>query len=164
MATPTNLPSSFSVGQILTAANMNDIRGAFRILQVVTNVYSTQWSNATNTYTDVGVTVDITPQSANSKVLVVANINGCYKITNNTALDLEIRRASTTIYTAANNFNINAGTQQTGSVTMVYLDSPATTASRTYKVRGRSSNNLATVGAQFFGVSDSSITVFEVSA
>lgn len=164
MATPTNLPSSFSVGAVLTAANMNDIRGAFRILQVVTNVYSTAYSNATNTYTDVGVTADITPQSTNSKILVVANINGAFKQTNNTALDLEIRRASTTIYTATANFNTGSVLTNVGSVTMVYLDSPATTSARTYKVRGRSSQNLATVGAQLLSASDSSITLFEVSA
>lgn len=164
MATPTNLPSSFSVGAILTAAQMNDIRGAFRILQVVTNTYSTAYTNSTNTYTDVGPTVDITPQSTASKILVVANINGAFKQTNNTSLDLEIRRASTTIYTATANFNTGSVLTNVGSVTMVYLDSPATTASRTYKVRGRSSQNLASVGAQLLSASDSSITVFEVSA
>jgi hypothetical protein len=164
MATPTDLPASFSVGAVLTAANMNNIRGAFRILQVVTNTYSTAYSNATNTYTDVGVTVDITPQATSSKVLVVANINGAFKQTNNTALDLEIRRASTTIYTATANFNTGSALTNVGSVTMVYLDSPATTSARTYKVRGRSSQNLATVGAQLLSASDSSITVFEISA
>ena len=164
MATPTNLPSSFSVGAILTAANMNDVRGAFRILQVVTNTYSTAYTNSTSTYTDVGPTVDITPQSTASKVLVVANINGAFKQTNNTSLDLEIRRASTTIYTATANFNTGSVLTNVGSVTLIYLDSPATTASRTYKVRGRSSQNLASVGAQLLSASDSSITVFEVSA
>lgn len=164
MATPTNLPSSFTVGAVLTAANMNDIRGAFRILQVVTNTYSTAYSNSTSTYTDVGVTADITPQSTNSKILVVANINGAFKQTNNTALDLEIRRASTTIYTATANFNTGSTLTNVGSVTMVYLDSPATTSARTYKVRGRSSANLASVGAQLLSASDSSITLFEVSA
>lgn len=164
MATPTNLPSSFSVGAVLTAANMNDIRGAFRILQVVTNTYSTAYSNSTSTYTDVGVTADITPQSTASKILVVANINGAFKQTNNTALDLEIRRASTTIYTATANFNTATNATNVGSVTLVYLDSPATTSARTYKVRGRSSANLASVGAQLLSASDSSITLFEVSA
>ena len=164
MANPTNLPAAVNTGDNATATWANDIRGAFRILQVVTNVYSTAYSNATNTYTDVGVTADITPQSTNSKILVVANINGAFKQTNNTALDLEIRRASTTIYTATANFNTGSVLTNVGSVTMVYLDSPATTSARTYKVRGRSSANLATVGAQLLSASDSSITLFEVSA
>lgn len=164
MATPTNLPATVNTGDNATATWANDIRGSFRILQVITNVYSTAYSNATSTYTDVGPTVDITPQSANSKILVVANINGAFKQTNNTAFDLEIRRASTTIYTATANFNTGSVLTNVGSVTMVFLDSPATTSARTYKVRGRSSANLATVGAQLLSASDSSITVFEVSA
>jgi hypothetical protein len=35
MATPTTLPASFVAGSILTAAELNDLRGAFRVLQVV---------------------------------------------------------------------------------------------------------------------------------
>ena len=45
MATPTTLPASFTAGQVLTAAQMNDLRGAFRVLQVVqatkANTFST---------------------------------------------------------------------------------------------------------------------------
>jgi len=34
MATPTSLPASFTSGQVLTAAQMNNLRGGFRVLQV----------------------------------------------------------------------------------------------------------------------------------
>jgi hypothetical protein len=164
MATPTDLPATVTVGEQATSTWANGIRGAFRVLQVVTNVYSTAYTNSTNTYTDVGPTVDITPQSTSSKILIVANINGAGKQTNNTQLDLEIRRGTTTIYTAASNFNTASVATNGGSVTLVYLDSPATTSSRTYKVRGRSAQNNASVFAQLLGASDSSITVFEISA
>jgi len=163
MATRTNLPATVSTGDDATATWANDIRGAFRILQVVSATSTTPWSNTTNTYTDVtGVTVDITPQSSTSKIFVVVSIAGAYKATGNTSLDLEIRRATTTIYTAGSNFNTATTATNAGTVTLTYLDSPATTSARTYKVRGRSSANLATVGATFGG--DSTITVFEVSA
>ena len=33
MATPTNLPATQTSGNVLTAAWLNDLRGAFRILQ-----------------------------------------------------------------------------------------------------------------------------------
>jgi len=164
MATPENLPASVNVGDDATATWANAIRGAFRVLQVVTNTYSTAWTNSTNTYTDVGPSVDITPQATSSKILVVANINGAFKQTNNTSLDLELRRGTTTIYTSSANFNTGTTTTNSGSVTLVYLDSPATTALRTYKVRGRSNANLASVGAQLLSASDSTITVFEISA
>jgi hypothetical protein len=35
MATPTALPTAFVAADVLTAANMNLLRGAFRVLQVV---------------------------------------------------------------------------------------------------------------------------------
>ena len=41
MATPTNLPASFVAGAILTAAQQNDLRGAFRVLQVVQGTTTT---------------------------------------------------------------------------------------------------------------------------
>jgi hypothetical protein len=33
MATPTNLPATFVAGNVLTAAQQNGLRGAFRVLQ-----------------------------------------------------------------------------------------------------------------------------------
>ena len=163
MATPTNLPATVATGDDATATWANDIRGAFRILQVVSATSTTAWSNATSTYTDItNVTVDITPQSANSKIFVVASLGGAYKATNNTSLDVRLVRGATTISTLGSNFNTATTATNAGTVVVTYLDSPATTASRTYKLQGRSSANLATVGATLGG--DSTITVFEVSA
>lgn len=163
MATPTNLPAAQTVGQNATSTWANDIRGAFRVLQVVSATSSTAWSNNTNTYTDItGVTVDITPQATSSKIFVVVSLAGAYKSTGNTTLDVEIRRGTTTILTAGSNFNTASTATNAGTVVLTYLDSPATTALRTYKVRGRSSANIAAVGSNLGG--DSTITVFEISA
>lgn len=163
MATPTNLPAAQTVGQNATSTWANDIRGAFRVLQVVSATSSTAWSNNTNTYTDItGVTVDITPQATSSKIFVVVSLTGAYKSTGNTTLDVEIRRGTTTIYTAGSNFNTASTATNAGTIVLTYLDSPATNALRTYKVRGRSSANIAAVGSNLGG--DSTITVFEISA
>ena len=70
MATPTTLPSSFTAGQVLTAAQMNDLRGAFRVLQVVSSTWTTAAINSTTTYADTGLTATITPSATSSKVLV----------------------------------------------------------------------------------------------
>ena len=80
MATPTSLPASFSSGAVLTAAQMNNLRGAFRILQVVqtikTDIYSSG-SVAQGGEADVtGLTATITPSSTSSKILVVADVCG----------------------------------------------------------------------------------------
>jgi len=164
MATPRDLPAAVTVGDTATATWANDIRGSFRVLQVVTNTNSTAYSNSTSTFTDVGPSVTITPQATSSKILVICNVNGAGKQTNNTSLDLRLRRQTTTIYTAGNNFITGTTATNGGSVTMVYLDSPSSTAALTYKVQGASNGNNASVYAQLLGASDSTITVFEISA
>ena len=49
MATPTTLPATFVAGNVLTAAQMNDLRGAFRVLQIVsttkTDTFTTSNTN-----------------------------------------------------------------------------------------------------------------------
>jgi hypothetical protein len=164
MATPTNLPATVATGDDATATWANDIRGSFRVLQVVTNNNSTAYSNSTSTFTDVGPSVTITPQATSSKILVICNVNGAGKQTGNTSLDLRLRRQTTTIYEANNNFITGTTATNGGSVTMVYLDSPSSTAALTYKVQGASNNNNASVYAQLLAASDSTITVFEISA
>jgi len=48
------------------------------VLQVVNATYATSTSNNTGTYADTGLTASITPTSASSKILVLANQNGVY--------------------------------------------------------------------------------------
>lgn len=164
MATPTNLPATQTVGGIATSTWANDIRGAFRVLQVVNATSSTAWTNNTSTYSDItGLSATITPQATSSKVLVVINIQGAGK-TNNTNFDLRVRRGTTTIQNSLGNFGTGSNLNQNGGITLIWLDSPATTASRTYTVQGASSANIASVVAQLLGSSDSSITLFEISA
>jgi len=164
MATPTNLPATQTVGGTATSTWANDIRGAFRVLQVVNATSSTAWTNNTSTYSDItGLSASITPQSTSNKVLVVINIQGAGK-TNNTNLDLRVRRGTTTIQNSLGNFGTGSNLNQNGGITLIWLDSPATTASRTYTVQGASSANIASVVAQLLGSSDSSITLFEISA
>jgi hypothetical protein len=164
MATPTNLPATQTVGGNATSTWANDIRGAFRVLQVINATSSTAWSNSTSTYSDItGITATITPQATGNKVLVIVNIQGAAK-TNNTNLDIRLRRGTTTIQNSLGNFGTGSNLNQNGGITLVWLDSPATTAARTYTVQGASSANIASVSAQLLSASDSSITLFEISA
>jgi len=76
MATPTNLPAAQTTGNVLTAAYMNDLRGAFRILQVVTTSDTTS-RTTTGDYPQLStLNVSITPQSSSSLILVSATISG----------------------------------------------------------------------------------------
>jgi hypothetical protein len=51
--------------------------GGGKVLQVVNASYATRTSSTTSTYADTGLTATITPTAATSKILVIANQNGC---------------------------------------------------------------------------------------
>jgi len=171
MATPTTLPASFTAGQVLTAAQMNDLRGAFRILQVVQGSYATQATNSTSTLADTGLTATITPTSATSKVLVVVDQAGLAKSSGNSnnALRIGILRGSTVLTYFVEGAGYTATNLQLfiGSASASYLDSPATTSATTYKTQfsniGVAAANVS-VQTTFGTTPTSYITLFEVSA
>ena len=184
MATPTTLPSTFTAGQVLTAAQMNNLRGAFRILQVVSTVKSDAFSSTSTTLTDItGLSVSITPSATSNKVLVFYSVAGSIETLDRIAM-FSLLRGSTEI-----NIGDAAGSRSRASFSWTvpnavgndalafthanaFLDSPATTSATTYKIQGRI--NVAgtfTVNRQGFDSNAatiprfvSSITAFEVSA
>lgn len=179
MATPTNLPAAFVSGAILTAAQQNSLRGAFRILQVVTTSKSDTFTTTSTTYTDVtGLSVSITPQSTTSKIFVVAGVSGTGE-TGATNFFGRLMRDSTPIAvgdaaSTRTQASIFAPAQEApSSMSVMFLDSPVTTSATTYKIQVKSQAATKTVYVNR-GVSDtdfstnprtfSSITVFEISA
>lgn len=167
MATPTSLPATFVAGNVLTAAQMNDLRGAFRILQVVTATHSTTANNTTSTYADTGLSVSITPSSTSSKVLVIVDQAGCYKnaVNANNALNLKLLRDSTDLveFLIAGGYSVTASSLNFGNAGCVYLDAPATTSATTYKTQFKNNNNSNGVAVQSSS-SVSTIAALEVSA
>ena len=168
MATPTTLPASFTVGQVLTSAQQNALRGAFRILQVVSGSTSTQASSSVATFADTGLTATITPSSATSKVLVVVSQNGCVKTSGNlnNAMNLKLLRGATDIQS----FGIDVGYTNSasslymGCVSTQFLDSPATTSATTYKTQFANDVAAAAVRVQDASLVESTIILYEVSA
>ena len=165
MATPTNLPATVTTGEVLTAAYVNDLRGAFRILQVVYGTTATQATSATNTPVDTGLTATITPQSATSKILVAVQQNGLLKITNDTSMELNLFRGATNIGNIGAQIAVtgSGATNGVGGAGIDILDEPATTSATTYKTSFLSVNNNATVAVQHAGAR-STIILMEVSA
>ena len=166
MATPTNLPASFSTAQILTAAQMNDMRGAFRILQVVSGSTSTIASNSTTTLADTGLTATITPQSTSSKILVV--VSQTFGKTAGNAVNAVIsviKRDATTVSTFQGAALYTGTTVDlVGPATSaVLLDTPATVSAVTYKTQFCNFTAAAAVSAQTNNAL-ATITLFEVSA
>lgn len=165
MASPTNLPSAFVAGDILTAENMNLIRGGFRVLQVVTATTSTEKTHNTTSYTTTNLTASITPQFDTSTILVLAFVNGTVKGAENTAnaLNLEIVRGATQIQQVLSLHETNTSLLVVGTCFMQVMDTPATTSATTYTVNGKNSVNTSTVATQFQNTK-SVILLAEISA
>ena len=167
MATPTNLPAAQTTGNVLTAAYMNDLRGAFRILQVVQGVTNTPVSSTTTTYVDTGLTATITPQSATSKILVlVSQVGGDKNVLNvNNAINLNLVRGATQIALIAHSagYTGTALNLRIATLSTCYLDSPATTSATTYKTQFFSNSGASGVSLQIGG-DLSTMTLLEISA
>lgn len=172
MATPTTLPATFTAGQVLTAAQMNNLRGAFRVLQVASVTKANTFSTSSTSFVDVtDLSVSITPSATSSKVLVIFNISMAGSTTNDIFANLV--RGSTAIAQssgATNNATFAGFTSSTAALNSwcsSYLDSPATTSATTYKFQLRAGSDTAYVnrrGADTSNGSVSTITVMEISA
>lgn len=167
MATPTNLPASQTTGNVLTAAYVNNLRGAFRILQVVTGSTSTAVSSSTSTLVDTGLSATITPQSSSSKILVYVAHPQCYKSPANgfNCMKLSMLRGSSVIQDVVSVAGFTAtALDNVFGVNGVYLDSPATTSATTYKTQFASAFGAASVQVQYGSAGTSTILLMEVSA
>ena len=118
--------------------------GGGKVLQVVSAAITTATTIATTSYTDTAITASITPTSSTSKILVIVSANVFVsRSANNEFVGAKLVRGATDIVTYSNSGFVgffgggvtNQDNQHTASI--VYLDSPATTSSTTYKVQGQ---------------------------
>jgi hypothetical protein len=147
MATPTTLPASFVAGNILEAAQLNNLRGAFRILQVVYASTTTETSTTSATYATTTLNGTITPSATSSKILIFTNS----QLSGNSAAmqtGLRIFDGSTAVLTNARAIIQNAAGDLALLQTMIYLDSPNTTSAKTYTLQFARTNGSGTVVAQ----------------
>jgi hypothetical protein len=161
MATPTNLPASFT-SEVLTSAAMNNLRGAFRILQVVQGQTSTVTSSTSTTWIDSGITATITPQSNTSKILVFVNEH-LYCASAATEAGVRLVKDSTVLQTFSA-ILLNTAGAITGVFSTMTLDSPATTSATTYKTQFQRGAGTGTVYGAGTNGWTSTIILMEVSA
>ena len=135
------------------------------VLQVVSATYSTQVSTSSSTYADTGLTATITPTSSTSTILVIVSQSNVAKDTNNTGANIRLLRGASALSTAAiiAAYDNTSGANNVGSVSLNYLDSPATTSATTYKTQVASNGNNAACSVQTNG-STSYITLMEIAA
>ena len=142
-----------------------------KVGQVIQATTSSAVNVASTSFTDTGLTVNITPTATTSKVLVQVNQNIVTDIDTNLANSkIKLLRDSTTAIEFASNIaRIEAGS--VGAVkfgnltTFSHLDSPSTTSQITYKTQGAVSSTSNNGTARFQNSSVTSIiTVMEILA
>lgn len=180
---PTIVDGSLGVTYPVTAGGTSAVQASSsKVLQVVQTVKSDTFTTTSSSFTDVtGLSVSITPTSATSKILVLCDVG--FSCQNGTGGVIRIVRGSTAIYVgdAAGSRPLGLG-QIDGASSLyaiyrmsgVYLDSPATTSSTTYKIQIFNSTGSGTSAVNrteqdrntstYDTRSASSITVMEIAA
>ena len=162
MATPTTLPATFVAGNVLTAAQQNALRGAFRVLQVVQGTHSTAVTTTSTAFVTSNLTATITPSSTSSQVL--AFYTGTYGGGTGVA---EMYTALFRGTVAGTNLSVNSiyanSTPYYGTASKIYLDSPATTSATTYTVGFRTGSGTVTATANVTNQM-STLILMEISA
>jgi len=168
-----------STGQVLTVAagvpTWAAPAGGGKVLQVVSALITTSTSIASTTLADSSITLNITPTSATSKVLVLISAHMSSQRSTDAAYSkLKILRDATTIWDGTN-VNISYGFEGSGAGAsftrllttqgFTVLDSPATTSAITYKLQAavNTTANSGTIVCQP-DTNPSSITLMEIGA
>jgi hypothetical protein len=134
------------------------------VLQVVMGTTATFVITSSTSYVDTGLSATITPSSASSKVLALANVPDAHNNVSANLLYLNLVRQSTQIIEfVAHGDYIGSGTSiVTYGGSTSYLDSPNTTSAITYKVQFKVGNG----GSQslFLNAGTGTIVLMEIAA
>ena len=166
MAAVTTLPAAFVSGDVLTAAQQNGLRGAFRVLQVVQSSTTTAVSITSGSYVTTGLTGTITPSSTSSKILIFS-FTPLYTAAASKSVSATIFRgtvAGTDLAPSADGLgrtNSDAAGLLVVNVCQA-LDSPSTISAQTYTV-GVKVGSGGTVSAQFQS-QEARMLLMEISA
>jgi hypothetical protein len=152
-----------STGNILTVAGGVPTWAAppsgGKVLQVVQATTTTATTIASTTAVDTTITGTITPSSSSSKILVLVNmVVNASSTGSQLSVGSQLVRGATTILSYYTATGPKVGTIQslgtnwtnanlTIPVSMMYLDSPATTSATTYKVQGINTTVGSTVSS-----------------
>ena len=137
--------------------------GGGGIIQIVQNTHNTESSTSSSSYVASGLTLNITPKFSTSKVLVCFNLplqSGGH----NLRAAVGLHRGGSQIYLAQRESLFNGSSSNNSeTVSGMFLDSPATTSAVTYDVRVRVSGGSGTF---YWAVSSTvcTLTAMEVSA
>jgi hypothetical protein len=170
-ATAADTPARLGVGAngtVLTAdsSTATGLKWAAggKVLQVLQATTGSETSSSSSTYADVGLSVSITPSSASSKVLVMANaVVEKSSGSGNNAVYTRILRDATQVYEHELSNYTGTALQLATNWAVSYLDSPATTSATTYKIQFRNQLNDASIKFNF-QTGSAAIIVMEIGA
>ena len=118
-----------------------------KVLQVVQDTLTSEFSTSSSTYADTGLTASITPSSSSNKILILLDMLTCTVSGNaNNGIGMRILRDTTEVFEDAwfiYNFDGTAIQENAGSYQ--YTDSPSSTSSLTYKVQLKARTNTASI-------------------
>ena len=143
-ASAANTPARLAIGstnQVLTVSGVVPTRAAAatggKLLQIVEASYGTEVNTTSTTLADLGLSASITPSATSSKVLILGVLNvGKTTTSATTGVQSRLFRGTTEIsaITSGAVYNDTDGIRGVMQPFM-YLDSPSTTSSTTYKVQ-----------------------------
>lgn len=169
MTTPTSLPAAAVAGDILTAAYVNNLRGAFRVLNIDSvNVTARTFTTGSTSFTNItGLTLTITPQANTNKILIFSSLN--FGADSSIAEYFSIARNGTIIGSGgdASSVSLVATNAIVQTCSFMYLDSPASTSALTYTIQTKVSGGnmyLNRRGASDLYNGASNLTIAEISA
>ena len=149
------------------------------VIQVVQDVKLDTFTTTSTSFTDVtGLSVDITPSSTSSKVLVLVHCpitmgdagGGMTLVRDSTEIFRANAGGSRQRFTATGMYGIDESQYSGGTGTAVFLDSPSSTSSLTYKVQVKIRATTLYVGRTVYDTDNdnasrhaSSITAIEIA-
>jgi len=131
-------------------------------IQALSMNTATETSTSSSSFVSTPITLSITPKSASNKVLILVNTSS--QMNNGTQPQVTVYRGGTNIATGTipafyYGFNGNGSAIWT-SISVSFLDSPATTSATTYTVYIKSAAGTITIGNASLA---STMTLLEIS-
>jgi len=151
---------------ITGATGIDNIKAATgAVLQVVEGSSTAAFSSTSQSWSDIGLSVSITPTSTSSKIKVEYSLQNIYLAAANNGVSFRIVRHSTPLFTPADNYMLYTSSPVNvyTSFSDVDIDSPATTSAVTYKIQMAVYNTNGLIKISELGRFQKTIIVTEIA-
>jgi hypothetical protein len=129
-----------------------------KVLQVVQGITPSTYTTSSSSSTATGYGLSITPSSSSSKILILLVGQMDSGVANNQAV-IQVRRGTTDLGAGTGSSVFSSANRMISGISVVYLDSPATTSSTTYNIYF-----LAGSSSTISWYSGATLTLMEIAA